>query len=171
MFSPARAATNLSGVRCDFVPAPASTATTATAMPAPQPGARPPAGGRIDAVSTPLQAISHATIGNTRGKKCASGLMMNMTPAAAVTMPAAIANGRESRRSDPATVSIAPAALLLAACASKEAAPPPQPEPPPPVKQQEVVEEQIAPTPPQEQPEVVAPPELRLRRVDHAAAG
>ena len=34
--------------------------------------------------------------------------------------------------------------------------------PPEPVKQQEVVEEQIAPTPPQENPEVVAPPEVKL---------
>ena len=57
-----------------------------------------------------LRTSSHAMIGTTRGKKWVSGSTMNSTPASAVTMPAAIANGRASRRSDPAIVSIRPAA-------------------------------------------------------------
>jgi hypothetical protein len=67
-----------------------------------------------DSVNAPtrirLRTSSQPMIGTTVGKKCVSGLSTNSSPASAVTPPPAMAKDRASRRSDPATSSIMPAA-------------------------------------------------------------
>ena len=73
-----------------------------------------PSASRLATARIALRTSSQAITSSTVGKKWLSRLSTKIRPASVVAPPATIANGRTSRRSDPATSSISPAAISSA---------------------------------------------------------